>query len=141
RRRSRTSSARTRGSTGGCTGGGRRGRRGRRRSSTTECRSPSVAVRLKAKERGVPGEDRLPGEAGGDVGTGGGGEAIAQRGVVEEAGDGGGQGGRVARGDEQAGGLVADDVADAGDVGGDDGDAGGHRLDEHEAEALGLAGE
>ena len=64
-------------------------------------------------------------------------EALAQAGFADDAGDRVGVGGGVARGDEEAGLSLVDEVAGAGRVGGDDGHARGHRLQRDVAEGLG----
>jgi hypothetical protein len=71
------------------------------------------------------------------LGGGGGGEAVAERRVVEKVFDGGGEGGGVAMGTRRAVELWVATLRIAGGVGGDDGDAGGHGFDEDQAEAFG----
>jgi len=89
----------------------------------------------------VLGDDLGPGEALGDVGGGGVDEAASEVGVGCDAGDGLGEAIGGVFGDEEGCVAIAEDVADAGDVGGDDGDAGGHSFNEDEAEAFGGGGE
>ena len=74
--------------------------------------------------------DQLAGRGGAGETVGGGVERLAHR--VD-------QGGGVAGGDQPAGGAVDDHLADGGDRGGHARDAGGHRLEQHGGQAVGVA--
>src|SRR6266498_1395576 len=69
-----------------------------------------------------------------------GGERVAQRSVVEQPRDGGGESGRIPRLDEHAALPVADLLDNAADRGRDDGRAAGASFEEHVAERLDTCG-
>ena len=64
------------------------------------------------------------------------GEAVPETGVQDEGAQGLAEGAFIARADEEGFLAVGDDVGESGDVGGDDGEAGGHGFGEDDAEAF-----
>ncbi len=86
-------------------------------------------------------QDDVPCEAFANVAGGGFDEAIAEEGVIDQAIDGVGEFLGLGGGDEKTGQFIFDDIADAGDVGGDDWNSGGHGFDENQTESFGGGGE
>ncbi len=114
--------------------GGRRLRGPGRRRLSRQARSRSASADAGVDGQ-VPGGGGLPGEPAGHPGAGGA-EAVPQRPVVDQRPHGAGQRRRVGRRHEQRVDPGGEVLAEHGDVGGHDRQAGGHGLQHGQAPAL-----